>query len=343
MTKFIIDKKEISDYKQSCTELRKKLIASLDLIITTHINPDGDAIGSALGVYYYAKAKGLNAQVILPSPVTFNLLYLEGASDCLIFDTAEHNEIIKNAKDILIVDLNDLDRLKELGDAISKSDANITVIDHHREPKDFADNYLVDTEVSSTGELIYDLVKTDEDYEFSSAAANALYCAVMTDTGSFRFPRTNAKVHRMVADLIDAGADPVRAYEEVYNQKSIAGLRLLGNAFANLELFHSGQLSMMNIRTSDFEKSQSTEDDIEGFVEKTLSVEGTKVGVLMTEVEERDEIRCSFRSKEDFDVRSIASSLGGGGHLNAAGARVTGRNFEELKKEIIEKVGEILG
>lgn len=343
MTKFIIDKKEISDYKQSCTELRKKLTTSKDLIITTHINPDGDAIGSVLGIYFYAIAKGVNAQVILPSPVTFNLLYLEGSADCQVFDPSEHNEIIINAEDILILDLNDLDRLKELGEAISNSEANITVIDHHREPKDFANNYLVDTEVSSTGELIYDLITTDEEYEFSSSAANALYCAVMTDTGSFRFPRTNSKVHRMVADLIDAGADPVRAYEEVYNQQSLAGLRLLGNAFANLELFHKGEFSMMNIRTSDFEKSQSTENDIEGFVEKTLSVKGTKVGVLMTEVEERDEIRCSFRSKENYDVRSIASSLGGGGHLNAAGARVTGRNFEELKKAIIEKVGEILG
>jgi bifunctional oligoribonuclease and PAP phosphatase NrnA len=342
VTQYIFENKEISEFSEASNLIRKKLINSKKLIITTHINPDGDAIGSALGFYFYAKSMKVDAKIILPSAIASNLLYLEGCDECEVFDEAKHNELINSADDILIVDLNDLGRLHELGDSIAKSNACITVVDHHQEPKDFASNYLVDTEVSSTGELIFDILKTDENYTISKAAADALYCAVMTDTGSFRFPRTTSKVHRMIADLIDCGADHVRAYEEVYNQNSFAGLKLLGNAFAKLEQHYDSAFSLMTVRTDDFAKADATEDDIEGFVEKTLSVKGSKVGVLMIEVEERNEARCSFRSKYDYDVRQIAVGLGGGGHMNAAGARVAGRNFDELKAEIIRKVGEIM-
>jgi phosphoesterase RecJ-like protein len=342
VTQYKIDNKDIKSYETACESIRTKLINSKKLIITTHINPDGDAIGSALGFYFYAKAMNVDAKVILPSTITFNLLYLAGCDECEVYDEVKHSALIKSAVDILIVDLNDLKRLRELGEAIGESNACITVVDHHQEPKDFANNYLVDTEVSSTGELIYDLIATDNKYQLSVQAADALYCAIMTDTGSFRFPRTSAKVHKIIAELIERGADHVRAYEEVYNQNSYSGIRLLGNAFANLEIYHGGLFSMMTITAKDFEKANATEDDIEGFVEKTLSVKGSKVGVLMVEVEERDEIRCSFRSKEEYDVRSIAVGLGGGGHLNAAGARVSGRKFADLKKEIIDKVGKLI-
>jgi phosphoesterase RecJ-like protein len=161
----------------------------------------------------------------------------------------------------------------------------------------------------------------------------------MTDTGSFRFPKTNSTTHRIIADLIDAGADPVSIYDSVYNQFPVSSARLKGIGYANLELYHEKRVCLMTISQKDFQITGAKEEETEGFVESLLAIQDVKVGILLIDSPKSNQIRCSFRAKADAEVRSLAEKFNGGGHAQAAGARVSGMSLEELKKIIIIESG----
>lgn len=313
-----------------------------DITITTHINPDGDALGSAIALYYYLLSKGKKPCVCVFGEIPYNMEFLPGIDFVINYEKTPVYEKIVNSGLIFVVDLNDLSRLRELSNAIRDSKAPKIVIDHHINPQDFADVYVVNPDASSTGEIIWKVLEFDKDFRLTKEIAELLYVAIMTDTGSFRFPRTTGDLHRIIAGLIDAGADPVSLYENVYNNNPFRTIKLLGEAFSGMELYHDGKLCLMKITAEMFERTGSVEDDIENFVEKTLSIRGVKIGILMSEIKSRNEIRISFRSKGEYDSRSLAVSLGGGGHYHAAGARVYGKEFNKLAKELIEAAGRIL-
>jgi bifunctional oligoribonuclease and PAP phosphatase NrnA len=320
----------------STTELHKLIAKSNNIIITTHINPDGDALGSALAMYFYLKGKNKNPMVFISGEIPFNMEFLPGIEKVINYEkTPVHDDII-NSDLVIVVDLNDLGRLRQLSESIMESKAPKAVIDHHTNPHDFADIYIVDTESSSTGQLIWQVFKSDPQFVLSKDIASLLYVAIMTDTGSFRFPRTTGDLHRVIADLIDGGADPVSLYEKVYNNNPFRTMKLLGEAFYGMELYSEGKLCLMKITAVMLERAGAVEDDIENFVEKTLSIRGVVLGILITEIKERNEIRMSFRSKGNYSARDIAVHFGGGGHFHAAGARVSGKKLEELAGEIIE-------
>jgi phosphoesterase RecJ-like protein len=312
------------------------------IIITTHVNPDGDAVGSALALNYFLQDSGKNSRVINFNDVPYNLKFLEGIKEIEIYSKDLHDSIIQNADLIVIVDLNDCARLKELQHPIIVSNAKKVVIDHHIEPKEFADIYAIDTDACSTGELIWKLIKLHQSYKITAKVAEYLYLAIMTDTGSFRFPRTDALVHLIISELIECGADPVMLYDEVYNKVPFSSMKLLGEAYAGMELFSEGRFCLMTIPKELFDKTESKEDDVENFVESILRIDGVKVGVLITELPDRNEYRISFRSKDNYNIRDIAYQLGGGGHLNAAGARVYNSTLDEVKSEVIEKIAKMI-
>lgn len=312
-----------------------------NIVITTHMNPDGDAIGSALGLYFYLKETGKNPSLICIDPAPPNIVFLEGTENIEIYKPQVHDVKINNADMLIIVDLNDAGRLRELSGTVFASKARKIIIDHHMNPKDFADLYLIDTEASSVGEMIWRLLKLDNDYSFSPQTASALYVAIMTDSGSFRFPRTDAELHLIVADLIDSGADPVYLYDEVYNQLPYRSFKLKNEGYSSMQLYFDGRLCLMPLAYSAFTKWEAIEDDTEGFVEELLSIKGVRVGILLTEVPARDEIRVSFRSKGDYSVRELAEKFGGGGHEYAAGARVKGSSLDDVQKELLRQFEEM--
>ena len=318
------------------------LVQAKNIIITTHINPDGDAIGSVVALNEFAKLKDKNTNIIINDEVPYNYRFLEGWESVFKYEPEKHNLLIENADAIFILDVNDIKRVKSLEIPILKSKAIKIVIDHHLEPKEFADYYFVDSEASSTSELIWKLLIQDDNFECNEKIASSLYTAIMTDSGSFRYPRTDAEVHRIIADLIDFGADPVKIYNEVYNRNPINIIRLLGIGYSNLESYFDGQLCLMTLRKTDFLKTETDSNDVEGFVEELHSINGVKVGILMTEILDKDEIRVSFRSKGNISVREIAQELNGGGHFHAAGARVSGANFNLLKESVVQKIGKLL-
>jgi len=321
-------------------KVRELIEENHKIIITTHVNPDGDAIGSALGLFYYLRFMNKDVKIINYSPTPANLSHLDVNNDIIVYNEVNDKTDILNADLIIVVDLNETKRLKTVGDAILLSNATKLVIDHHLEPKEFADYYYIGYDICASGFLIWKIINNWK-MDYDKKIADAIYTTIITDTGNFRFDRTTPEVHRATAELIEHGADPSSLYNSVYNQHKINGLRLLGLALSDLEIHYNGKMCIMKITEEKFKKADATEEEIEGFVSNTLSIAGVKVGILMTEVIERNEVRVSFRSKENYYIRELAAKFGGGGHGYASGARVIGIEFEELKTNIIEEAKEI--
>lgn len=298
-------------------------------VITTHINPDGDAIGSALGLWHLLISRGCKATVVLPNASPSNLTWMDGAEHMVVFENSI-KDLIQSADTIFVLDLNDASRLGALGDAVVASLATIVNIDHHTYPKDFASVAWIDTEACSTAVMIAQ-VANDLGCK-SESMAMCLYTGIMSDTGSFRFPRTTSEVHRIVARLIDQGADPVRSYEEVMNQGTLGRTRLLGLALTTMTLRANGAICTMLVREADMKANNCTREDLEGFVNQALALEGVSMGILFAEL--GTEAKVSFRSKGGTFVRDLAAQYGGGGHVYAAGARVPLGNFDEIVEQI---------
>jgi len=323
------------------TEILKSLKNSKKVLITTHTNPDGDAIGSALALYHYLINNNITTQVIISDDIPRNMKFLSGSKSVEIYNPNRHNYFINIVDTIVFLDLNDISRTRSLSHILEQSKALKIVIDHHTNPKDFANLLYSDIEVSSTGELIYRLITSDNGFKLNKEIAECLYVAIMTDTGSFRFQRTTAEVHRIIAELIEAGADPYTIYDYVYNQNPLNIVRLLGIALSKMQLYFNGKVCIMALDKNDFAATGTNFRDTEFFVDRTLSVEGVEIGILVTEVLERGEFKISFRSKGDIKVNSIAQALGGGGHLNAAGATIKSFSLDAALQSVINQLSKV--
>ena len=229
-----------------------------------------------------------------------------------------------------------------MAETLKQSHAYKIIIDHHIEPKEFADLYFVNPEATSTGELIYYIIKTYNNEFFTKDIANALYTAIATDTGHFRFPRTDEITHNIISDLISKGADPVYCYDQIYNNRPIRFLKLLGEAFCSIETYFDDTVCIMTLTEENYKKAGANEMDVEDIVEHTMFIEKVKIGVLLSECNNANEIRCSFRSKGDISVRDFAIKFNGGGHKNASGARFKNKNINEVKQIIINQLKEFL-
>jgi phosphoesterase RecJ-like protein len=310
-------------------------------IITTHVNPDGDAIGSELALARYIETLGKSVKIINHSPTPEYLRFmLNSENETLEFNEKLHSSLIKNVDVIFTLDLSQLHRTKSLENIIRNSNAKIICIDHHEFHEEYADIELIETISSSTGELVYYLLK-ETGIEITHDIALPLYVAIMTDTGSFKYERTTAKLHRIIAELLDAGVIPINAHREIYDQGSANRIQLLGRAFNSLVITDDGKLAYMKISKKDLEETNSKEEDVEGFVNYTLSIKGVEVGIFFFELE--DGFKMSFRSSKNVPVNKLANEFNGGGHFFAAGARMENKNMEESISEVIKTAKKYLG
>ncbi len=325
--------------QQSLRQCHKALLESENLIICTHEKPDGDAIGSSLALYNYAISIGKKVNIILNNPAPPNLEFLPGAGSMAVYDESRDGHLFDEADAIFILDVNDLPRLNDVGRAIMKSSAKKVVIDHHENPQSFADVHCIDTTATATGEILFKFFWVNDKTSLTKEIAECLYVAILMDTGSFRFDSTDSEVHRIVADLIDLGANPSALYDKIYNNRSLNSMRLEGLVVSTAELHFGGKFCSMLARREFFEETGTDKYDTEGFVEDQLSIKGVEAGVLITQTEGNDEIRLSFRSKT-ISVRDIAVKFGGGGHRHAAGGRINNCTIDQAKEIVLEAVGE---
>jgi len=306
------------------------------VVLTSHINPDADALGSELGFAEWLMSLGKEVRIFNHSHIPENLLFLDAERPLIeIFDAAKHEAFINDADAFFLLDTNDPSRAKSLGQYIT-SHKNPILIDHHLEPKDFTQNRFIDTEATSTGEMIYRLVTTAQKElggHISEKAAQALYVAIMTDTGSFRFPRTDSDTFRIAADLIDLGADPVTGYDKTYNSAKSSRVLLIGKCLGSLKFSFDDRLAMQVIFQKDLKETTALEEEVDGFVQFPLQVASVEFSIFILELKEGWKV--SFRSKGDKSAAEVAKEFGGNGHFHAAGARIfEKKSFEALQKEI---------
>ena len=310
---------------------RQALDRASSVLITTHVNPDGDAMGSLLGLASILRSHGKHVTTVTPSKAPSNLMWMPGAATTMVWNGHDDQRaLVAHADTIVVLDLNDLGRLGDLGSAIRAATAAKINIDHHTHPEDFGALQWIDTDAPAVCTMLADLYA---DAPIPADAAMCLYAGMMTDTGSFRFPRTTDHTFELAAMLVRQGADPVAAYERIMNTNSFNREVLLGACLRGMQLHHDGRLCVMTVRQTDFASTGTHVDDTDGFVHHTLSIQGVQMGILFIELE--DQVKCSFRSKGNVYVRDLAAAHGGGGHVYAAGARVTGKTLDEAVAEIV--------
>lgn len=307
-----------------------------NFILTSHVNPDGDSIGSELALYYFLKNKGKTAKIINYSATPQNYIFLDKYNIIEKFDENIHKNSINEAEVIFILDTNEYSRVKTMAPFIKESPALKVCIDHHLGfEKNGFDHIYSDIESPSTGEILYKMFKSCGNNTITKEIADNLYTAIMTDTGSFRFPRTDSETHRITAELIDIGVNPVDIYSEVYNKSTIGRLKLLSIFLKKLTIEYDGRLIYSILRQKDFEETGTTEFDTDGFSHPMMSLESVQIAVIFTEGKRGTKV--SFRSKGNIPVNELAKEFGGGGHKNAAGAWLERKDLENIFPEVILK------
>jgi phosphoesterase RecJ-like protein len=286
-------------------------------LLTTHENPDGDALGSLLGTHELLKQLGKDSVMFLgahefPLPWEYRRMPLDDVQNDPPADLAERT--------VMFLDCGNIDRMPV--DFLQRDGVHIVNIDHHHDNTRFGTVNLVDPQASCTAEIVWDLAK-ELGAEITPAIGDALYIGLVTDTGKFMYTNTSARAHRMAAELLEAGIDAHGIYRRLYEQLPFARLLLLSRALNSVERFDGGVVTATYLTRADFEETGAVESDAEGIVDHLRAVDGTKVAVLVRELSgERAGIRkISMRATDGaVDVSRIARGLGGGGHRQAAGA-----------------------
>lgn len=311
--------------EQSILEITSALSVANDIVVVPHKGPDGDAIGSTLGIYHFLKEKGHNVTVISPNDFPEFLKWLPGHEEILIFENDVENctKLIDQADIIFTLDFNMLSRTGSMEEPLRNSDATFIMIDHHPEPSDYAHHTYSDASMSSTCQMVYRFLEKLHSVKYiTPEIATCLYTGIMTDTGSFRFSSTTSKTHKVVADLIEKGADNTMIHDQIYDTYSQDRLKLLGVALQNLRVNQELKTAYITLSQEELDNNNFRKGDTEGFVNYGLSVKGIKFAAIFIEHKSEGIIKISFRSKGDFSVNDFSRGhFEGGGHLNAAGGK----------------------
>jgi len=307
------------------SEIKKLLESSTkEIIIISHQNPDGDAIGSSLGLKHCLKNLKIEAKVIVPNDFPKFLKWMPDSKQVLVgeFHKNKAKELIYNARIIFCLDFNTLHRIGILGDWVSQSSAIKILIDHHQMPDKFHYVYS-DTSIPATSQMIYNFLEAlgwkDNIYQ---EAAKCLYTGIMTDTGGFRFSSTSANTHRIIADLIEKGANPSQIASDTWDTNSLDRLKLLSIVLGRIELVKGGEIAILWLKRKEMNLLNHEKGATEGFVNYGLSILGVKISVFFAEDLQEDFIKISFRSKGNIDVNNFSRKyFNGGGHINAAGGK----------------------
>ncbi|MES2425542.1 MAG: DHH family phosphoesterase [Bacteroidota bacterium] len=305
--------------------LNNLLASPKKIVITTHHKPDGDAMGSSLGLYNYLIQQGHHTTVITPSDYPDFLSWMPGNESVIIYteQTDKSAALIADANIVFCLDFNNLSRINEMGELVRAAKAYKIMIDHHLEPEDFDDFRHWDINACAAAQLVYTFIVDvlNNKALINKDVATCLYTGIMTDSASFRLPNTTSNVHRVVADLIDAGAPNSRIHELVYNSASESRLRFLGHCLTNcLEVLPEFNTAIITVNKHDLEKYDVNTGDTEGIVNYALSIASIRLAAFI--VERGDKVKLSLRSKGDFPANEICKLyFSGGGHRNAAGGQ----------------------
>ncbi len=301
-------------------------------VITTHLQPDGDAVGSALGLSLGLESAGKEVTLVAADPLPPRYAFLKRFRPWF-----KPDDVSGFYDAAIFVDCTDPERAGG-GKGISELARMVINIDHHVSNSGFGDVKYVDAKVSAVGEQVFYLLK-ELGVQVDPVVATCLYTAISTDTGSFRYENTGVETHRVVAELLELGADTRLVVEKVYEEKSLSALMLLGQSLCTLRTTAGGQIAWMWVTRSMLEKCGAREDESDGIINYASSVEGVEIGILFREAA-GGRIKVGLRSRKKVDVSELAMVLGGGGHPRAAGCWLEGEKREVEKKvlDLAEKL-----
>ena len=329
--------------KQIITAVKKVLTGvKKQITIVPHENPDGDAIGSAVGLAEILIETGHDAKVVSPSEYPDFLKWIKTEAEVLVYtnDKKKASRFIESSDIIICVDFNDSSRLGKLENKIIQFSKTKILIDHHPYPTDFCEYIISETHYSSTAELIYDVVKeTGLIKNFNLAAAEALYTGILTDTGSFNHNTSDPNTFLVVSQLVAFGVDTQKIQSEVYHNFSADRMRLLGYCLNNkMQVFPEYRAAFISITKKELNDFNFKTGDSEGFVNYPLSINNIVFSALF--IEKEGWVKASFRSKGNFPVNHFSKNhFGGGGHMNAAGgeAELTMEETIDLFRSLLPK------
>ncbi len=305
------------------------------VVVSTHIRPDGDALGSQIALALFLRKLGKTVTLLNSDAPPRNLEWLLELADVTTFTGAlKQLKRVSEADVLVVVDTNTEERLGKLGPILRDAAAPKLLIDHHPSPETWFDHALVRTDAAATGEILYDLIAEHDAGLIDPEIATALYAAIMTDTGSFRYGSTTARVHQITADLLERGdLVPEPIHVAIFDTRLPSSLRLLARALDTITAVYDGQLAYVVVSLDAMNGAGARSDEAEGIVSYPLSLEGVQAVVLFLETPSG--IKCSFRSKGALAINGWARSFGGGGHRNAAGAYFRDQPLREVIDRVI--------
>ncbi|MFP9117530.1 DHH family phosphoesterase [Flavobacterium sp. RNTU_13] len=311
------------------------LAGSKKIAIIHHRNPDGDALGSTLGLYHFLKKMGHTPTVISPNEYPDFLAWMPGADTVRIFEReiADCIKILDEAELVFTLDFNHLSRTGDaMEPALKKVKAPFIMIDHHQKPDDYATVTFSDTSYGSTCEMVYHFItQLGHKNLLDATIGTCLYTGIVTDSGSFRFHTTTGTTHRIVAEFIDLGVDNSAVHSLLFDNNSPSRLKVLAQSLENMVILPEYKTSYMFLSQEELNRLNHIKGDTEGVVNYGLSMKGIIFTAFFTENKDEGIIKISFRSKNGFDVNEYARQyFSGGGHINAAG----GRSHESLQATI---------
>ncbi len=299
-------------------------------VLTTHVRPDADALGSELGMAGILEFFGKQVRIINASPVPPRLQFLDPEKRCLHLGTQVTEAEALDADVHMVLDTSAWGQLAEMGTVFRRFQGLKLCIDHHAAAEDIGAVDMKDVTSEATGALVFQAARF-LGAPITPGMANALYCAIATDTGWFRFPSTTGNTMRTIGELVDAGAQPNRLYEELYERDSLPRLKLLSRGLDRVMLDCDGQLAWTWVRIEDFAETGASPSDTEDFVNECLRITGTRAAFIGIEQANRN-VKVSFRSRAPYDISKIAEQFKGGGHKQASGATLAGPLMDALDK-----------
>ena len=336
----IIDQANIDLFGEWLKETEK-------IVIVTHVSPDGDAMGSSLGLYHFLISQNKTVNIIVPNAFPEFLKWMPGAKNITLYDQNKESadKLIADADMICCLDFNGLKRIEEVGNAVKEAKARKVMVDHHPFPDDFCSIVMSHPEISSTSELVFRLISRLGYFdEITKEGAECIYTGMMTDTGSFTYNSNSQEIYFIISQLISKGIDKDDINRNVYNTYSESRLRLMGYVLhSKMKVYPECHAAMISLTQDELKEFNYVKGDSEGFVNIPLSIKDVKFSVFFRE--DTDMIKVSLRSVGEFPCNQFASEFfSGGGHLNASGGEFYGTMQQaiEIFEQALEKYKPLL-
>lgn len=324
--------------REGIERLNREFVPGRRVALSTHMNADGDGCGSEVALACLLAQRGLDVKIVNPTPWPELFRFLLG--DDVRDESAKGAAALRGIDMLIVLDISEVKRLGALAETVRSLDVPKLVIDHHIESNDPSGSIvLTDTTACATGELVYDLAYA-LDFDITPKIAQALYAAMLTDTGGFRFSNTTPRVHAVAADLLAKGVDPEEMYVRIYASAPAGRLRLLAEVLSTLGVDDEHGLAWLSMAAGALEKYDVRQEDLDGVVEHARSIAGTRMALFFRDLG-YGKVKVSFRSTGAVDVNAFARQFGGGGHAKASGALIVG-SLSEVRDRVIAAARQFL-